>query len=72
MSAEAMKPTENPVCTSDFDLPTPPWGNEWADPGEPHPDEPGYAEFVLPAEYPTSAPIGPEPEPTATPEPTED
>ena len=41
-----MKPTENPVCTTDFDLPTPPWGNEWRDPGEPHPGEPGYDEYV--------------------------
>jgi hypothetical protein len=38
---EAAKPTENPVCTTGHDLPTPPWGNEWADPGDPHPDEPG-------------------------------
>jgi hypothetical protein len=40
-----MKQTENPVCTSDFDLPTPPWGNEWGDPGEPHPAEPGLSEY---------------------------
>ncbi len=42
---EATKPTENPVCTSGHDLPTPPWGNEWADPAEPHPDEPGVREY---------------------------
>jgi hypothetical protein len=42
---EAMKPTENPVCTTDYDLPTPPWGSEWADPGEPHPDEPGVRQL---------------------------
>jgi len=41
-----MKQTENPVCTTDFDLPTPPWGNEWGDPGEPHPAEPGAFEFA--------------------------
>jgi hypothetical protein len=41
-----MRRTENPVCTTDFDLPTPPWGNEWGDPGEPHPAEPGASEFA--------------------------
>jgi hypothetical protein len=40
-----MKQNQNPVCTTDFDLPTPPWGNEWGDPGEPHPAEPGASEF---------------------------
>jgi hypothetical protein len=40
-----MKPTENPVCTTDFDLPTPPWGNDQLDPGEPHPDEPGLSQY---------------------------
>jgi hypothetical protein len=47
-----MKPTENPVCTTDFDLPTPPWGQDQLDPGEPHPDEPGLNE------YGTEAPVG--------------
>jgi hypothetical protein len=42
---DATKATQNPVCTSDFDLPTPPWGSEWADPAEPHPDEPGVREY---------------------------
>jgi hypothetical protein len=41
-----MKRMENPVCTTDFDLPTPPWGSEWGDPGDPHPAEPGAAEFA--------------------------
>jgi hypothetical protein len=40
-----MKPTENPVCTTDFDLPTPPWGQDHLDPGKPHPDEPGLSEY---------------------------
>jgi hypothetical protein len=41
-----MKPTENPVCTTDFDLPTPPWGHDtFGDPGEPHPDEPGLSRY---------------------------
>ena len=38
---EAAKQAQNPVCTSGHDLPTPPWGNDRLDPGEPHPDEPG-------------------------------
>jgi hypothetical protein len=43
---EAKSKTENPVCTSGYDLPTPPWGNDGgADPGEPHPDEPGVREY---------------------------
>jgi len=50
-----MKPTENPVCTTDFDLPTPPWGQDHLDPGTPHPDEPGLSE------YGTYAPAGGEP-----------
>jgi hypothetical protein len=60
-----MKQNENPVCTTDFDLPTPPWGNEWGDPGEPHPAEPGAFEFadIGPArgEPEISADPGPEP-----------
>jgi hypothetical protein len=32
--------TENPVCTTDTDLPPPPFAERW-DPAEPHPDEPG-------------------------------
>jgi hypothetical protein len=55
-----MKATENPVCTSDYDLPTPPGGNEWGDPGEPHPDEPGLAE------YGSERWVGPEPEVATT------
>ena len=47
-----MSPTLNPACTTDFDLPTPPWGNEWGDPGEPHPDEPGLSQFNPPAPTP--------------------
>jgi hypothetical protein len=58
VTTQSMKPTENPVCTTDFDLPTPPWGNEWGDPGEPHPDEPGLSR------YGTTIPGGPEPEPS--------
>jgi hypothetical protein len=42
---QAMRPTENPVCTTDFDLPTPPWGQDQLDPGKPHPDEPGLSQF---------------------------
>ena len=39
---DAKRHSENPVCTSGYDLPTPPWGNDGGvDPGEPHPDEPG-------------------------------
>jgi hypothetical protein len=59
MSEDAMKVTANPVCTTDFDLPTPPWGQDGlGDPGEPHPDEPGLglrAAMAAPAAEATGA-----------------
>jgi hypothetical protein len=35
-----MSTNHNPVSTSDRDLPPPPSGKGWRDPGNPHPDEP--------------------------------
>jgi hypothetical protein len=39
--------TENPACTNGDDLPPPPF-EEWRDPAEPHPDEPGAPDDAPP------------------------